>query len=211
VLARRAAAVQEVSGGRLILGIGAGWNQTEFRAFGVPFDRRASRFEESFEVVRRLLAGERVTFHGEFEQVEDAVLLPRPAVRPPLMVGSTGERVLRATLAHVDGWNIWCEWYGNTPEGFARECDRVSEIARQVGREPTEVYRSATVLVEVDGGERDRPHVADVESVSGSTDMIASRLRDFRAAGLDEAILVVSPITAASVRALGDVVAAAKR
>src|SRR3954464_13841115 len=104
VLARRAAAVQEVSGGRLVLGLGAGWNETEFRAFGFPFDRRASRFEESFEIIRRLLAGERVTFDGDFEHVEDAVLLPRPRVRPPLMVGSLGERVLRATLPHVDGW-----------------------------------------------------------------------------------------------------------
>jgi probable F420-dependent oxidoreductase len=210
VLARRAAAVQEVSGGRLVLGLGAGWNKTEFRAFGIPFDRRASRFEESFEIIRRLLAGERVTFDGEFERVKDAVLLPRPSVRPPLMVGSTGERVLRATLPHIDGWNIWCEWYGNTPDGFAEKNDWVSKLARDVGREPSEVYRSATVLVEVDGGRGDRPHASDVEPVTGSVDAIASRLREFRAAGLDEAILVVSPITEASVRVLREVVAKVK-
>src|SRR5690348_9875474 len=65
LLARKAAAVQEVSGGRLVLGLGAGWNETEFRAFGLPYDRRASRFEEAFDVVRRLLCGERVTYASE--------------------------------------------------------------------------------------------------------------------------------------------------
>ena len=128
LLARKAAAVQEISGGRLVLGLGAGWNETEFRAFGVPFDHRASRFVESFDIIRRLLAGERVTFDGAFERLDDAVLLPRPAVPVPLMVGSTGERVLRAALPHVDAWNIWFDWYGNTPEGFAAENDRVSRL-----------------------------------------------------------------------------------
>src|SRR3954451_1609951 len=74
LLARRAAAVHEVSGGRLVLGLGAGWNATEFEAFGLPFDRRASRFEERFHMIRRLLGGERVTIDGEFEQLRDAVV-----------------------------------------------------------------------------------------------------------------------------------------
>ncbi len=101
VLAKTAATVDELSGGRLTFGVGAGWNRTEFDAFGIPYDHRASRFEESFEIVRRLLGGERVTFEGRFHHVRDAVLLPAPARRPPLMVGSTGERVLAATLPHV--------------------------------------------------------------------------------------------------------------
>ena len=92
VLAKMAATVDEVSGGRLVLGIGAGWNRAEFDAFGLPFDHRASRFEEAFEIVRRLLGGERVTLHGSYWHVEDAVLLPVPSRRPPLMIGSTGER-----------------------------------------------------------------------------------------------------------------------
>jgi alkanesulfonate monooxygenase SsuD/methylene tetrahydromethanopterin reductase-like flavin-dependent oxidoreductase (luciferase family) len=112
LLARKAAAVQEISGGRLVLGIGAGWNETEFRAFGVPFDHRAARFAESFEIIRRLLAGERVTYEGRFERVRDAVLLPMPDTRPPLMIGSTGERVLRTALPHADAWNIWYDGTG---------------------------------------------------------------------------------------------------
>jgi alkanesulfonate monooxygenase SsuD/methylene tetrahydromethanopterin reductase-like flavin-dependent oxidoreductase (luciferase family) len=208
LLARRAAAIQEISGGRLVLALGAGWNETEFRAFGVPFDHRASRFSESFEIIRRLLAGERVTLEGRFERVEDAVLLPLPDVPVPLMVGSTGERVLRAALAHVDAWNIWYDWYGNTPEGFARENDRVSQLVGEAGREPADVARSATVFVAFEDARRDRPHTDDVSALTGSPDNIASGLTDFAAAGLQEAILVVSPITERTIRTLGDTVSA---
>ena len=204
LLARKAAAVQEISAGRLVLGLGAGWNETEFRAFGLPFDHRASRFGESFEIIRRLLAGERVTFDGRFERVEDAVLLPRPDVPVPLMVGSTGERVLRTALAHADAWNIWYDWYGNTPDGFARENDRVSQLVGEAGRQPADVLRSATVFVALDHGVRDRPHTQDVTALTGSPDTIARGLAEFAAAGLEEAILVVSPITERTIRTLGD-------
>ena len=94
VLARIAAAVDELTGGRLVLGLGAGWNEEEFRAFGIPFDHRIARFTESFEIIRRLLAGERVTVTGAYESVTDAVLLPTPARRPQLMIGATGPRIL---------------------------------------------------------------------------------------------------------------------
>src|SRR4051794_14380095 len=124
LLARRAAAVQEISDGRLVLGLGAGWNEAEFRAFGLPYDRRATQFIDAFDVIRRLLAGERVTTTGGAGSLEDAVLLPAPATPPALMVGSTGERVLRAALPHVDGWNIWYDC-----SATARTASRVRTIA----------------------------------------------------------------------------------
>ncbi len=136
LLARTAAAVDELSGGRLVLGLGAGWNEDEFRAFGVPYDRRVSRFTEAFEIIRRLLAGERVTFAGEFERVEDALLLPRPARPVPLMIGSNGPRMLATTLPHVDAWNTWFDDFGNTPEGFAALSATISEAAERAGRDP---------------------------------------------------------------------------
>ncbi len=207
LLARKAAAVQEVSGGRFVLGLGAGWNETEFRAFGIPFDHRASRFGEAFEIIRRLLAGERVTFEGRFHSVHDAVLLPAPVARPPLMIGSTGERVLRIALAHADAWNIWYDWYGNTPEGFAKENARVSRLIREAGREPSDVMRSATVFVTLERGGRDRPHTDDLLPLAGSPASIAKGLADLAAAGVDEAILVVSPITEPAIRALGEALA----
>jgi alkanesulfonate monooxygenase SsuD/methylene tetrahydromethanopterin reductase-like flavin-dependent oxidoreductase (luciferase family) len=210
LLARKAAAVQEISGGRLVLGLGAGWNETEFRAFGIPFDHRASRFGESFEIIRRLLAGERVTYEGRFESVHDAVLLPAPVARPPLMVGSTGQRVLRIALAHAEAWNIWYDWYGNTPEGFAKENARVSRLIRDAGREPSDVLRSATVFVTLERGGRDRPHTHDVLPLSGSPASIADGLAELGGAGVDEAILVVSPITEPTIRALGGALARLK-
>jgi alkanesulfonate monooxygenase SsuD/methylene tetrahydromethanopterin reductase-like flavin-dependent oxidoreductase (luciferase family) len=98
LLAKMAATISDISGGRFVLGLGAGWNETEFRAFGLPFDHRVSRFEESFAIVRALLAGERTTLDGRYWQADDAVLLPRPAQRVPLMIGSNGPRMLGIAL-----------------------------------------------------------------------------------------------------------------
>jgi probable F420-dependent oxidoreductase len=201
VLAKMAATVDEISGGRLIFGMGAGWNRTEFDAFGIPYDRRASRFEESFEIVRRLLAGERVTCRGDFHTVEDAVLLPPPARPPTLMIGSTGERVLRAALPHVDAWNTWFDWYGNTPEGFATGNASITRACEAVGRDPSQVRRSACVLVRLDPASRERP---DEPALQGPPERIAEGLRAMADAGADEVIVVMDPSTGSSVDALGD-------
>lgn len=207
LIAKMAATVDEVSGGRLVLGLGAGWNETEFRAFGIPFDRRASRFEESFEIIRRLLSGERVTLHGRFWQVDDTVLLPPPARRPTLMVGSVGERVLGIALPHVDAWNTWFDDYGNTPEGFAAVNAKVSETAERAGRPPDEIARSACVLVVLDRTADERPLEDGIPPLEGTMERIAGGLRDLADAGADEAILIVSPITERSIRALGEALA----
>ena len=203
ILARAAASVDEVSGGRLVLGIGAGWNETEFRAFGFPFDRRVSRFAESFDVVRRLLAGEEVTVSGAFVSVDHAVLLPRPARRVPLVIGANGERILSIALAHADAWNTWYSPYGNTVEGFSAANEKVSAICELVGRDPREVERSACVFVAVDGGQGERPH--DVPPVEPAA--LVAHLGELAAAGADEAILVVDPITERSVRTLASALA----
>jgi alkanesulfonate monooxygenase SsuD/methylene tetrahydromethanopterin reductase-like flavin-dependent oxidoreductase (luciferase family) len=207
VLARMAAAVDEVSGGRFTLALGSGWNETEFRAFGIPFDHRVSRFEEAFGIVRRLLAGERVTLEGRFYQVEDAVLLPPPARRTRLMIGSTGPRMLGITLPHVDAWNTWYDWYGNTAEGFAARNAEISAAAERAGRDPAEVERSACVLVVLDRAAGERELTDEAPPVEGGMEHIAAHLRELAEAGADEAILVVSPIDERSIRTLGEAVA----
>ena len=207
LIAKMSATVAEIAGGRFVLGLGAGWNGEEFRAFGLPFDHRVSRFEESFTVIRGLLSGERVTLHGRFVQAEDAVLLPPPPARPRLMVGSNGPRMLAATLPHVDAWNTWYADYGNSPERFAELNDRITAAAGEVGRDPSEVARSACVLVAVDGAAGDRASTPAVPPLEGSADRIAAGLRDLAEAGADEVILVLDPITEHSIRALGEVVA----
>jgi probable F420-dependent oxidoreductase len=205
VLSKMAATVDEVSDGRLVLGVGAGWNEPEFRAMGLPFDRRASRFEESFEIVRGLLAGERVTTQGRFWSIEDAVLLPKPTRRPPLMVGSVGDRILAATLPHVDVWNTWFEDYGNTPAGFEALNDRITGVVERCGRASDAVRRSACALVVLDRASKERPFSDDVPPLEGPPERVATALRDFAEAGADEVILVADPITEGSIAALGQV------
>ena len=205
LIAKMAATVDEVSGGRFVLGLGAGWNEAEFAAFGIPYDRRVSRFEEAFAIMRGLLAGERVTVAGRFWQAQDAVLLPPPARRTPLMIGSNGPRVLGLALPHVDIWNTWYTDYGNTAEGFAALDARISAAAREAGRAPEEIERSACVHVVLDRAAAERP--IEVPPLEGTPERIAERLRELAAAGADEAILVAGPITEDSIRALAEVVA----
>jgi probable F420-dependent oxidoreductase len=206
ILARLAASVDEISHGRLVVGLGAGWNATEFRAFGIPFEHRVARFEEAFEIVRRLLRGERLTFPGRFYRVDDAVLLPPPERCPPLMVGATRPRMLAIAVPYVDAWNTWYTPYGNTPEGFAHLNARVTEAAESVGRDPAEIERSACVLVRLDGG--GEAHRVEVPPVD--VDRLSEHLHGLAQAGVDEAILVVEPITEDSIKALRDCIAAGR-
>ncbi len=124
MLAKQAATVDAISGGRLILGLGAGWNEREYRAFGFPFDRRVARFAEALTIISTLLSDGRIDFAGEFHRLEDCVLDPPPARPggPPLMVGSTGPRMLAIALPVVDCWNVWYSHYGNSVEGFHQHC-----------------------------------------------------------------------------------------
>ena len=204
LIAKMAATVDDVSGGRLVLGLGAGWNETEYRAFGLPYDHRVSRFEESFEIVRRMLAGERVTLPGRFWQAEDLVLLPSPERRIPLMIGSNGNRMLAITLPYVDWWNTWYASYGNTVKGFADLNGRISAAAKRAGRDPAEIARSTAVLVELDSEAVKRPH-SDKESPPVTPDDLPGHLSALAEAGADEAILILRPITQEAIRAVGAV------
>ncbi len=202
VIARMAASIDEVSGGRFTLGLGAGWNEPEFRAFGFPFDRTVSRFEESFEIVRGLLAGEHVTFNGEFHSVEDAILLPPPRRTVPIMLGSNGARMLGIALPHVDAWNTWFSSYGNTVEGFANLRGDIDGACVRAGRDPAELTHSACVLVRVGDGSGERPD--DVPPVPLKD--LASHLRLLAEAGADEAILVLDPIDERSTRQVANAI-----
>jgi alkanesulfonate monooxygenase SsuD/methylene tetrahydromethanopterin reductase-like flavin-dependent oxidoreductase (luciferase family) len=207
LLAKMAVTIAEVSGGRFVLGLGAGWNEVEYRAFGLPYDHRVSRFEESFEIARRLLGGERVTLAGRFWQADDAVLLPRPPGRVPLMIGSNGERMLAAALPHVDRWNTWYAGYGNTAEGFAGLNGRISAAAERAGRDPAELERSVCVLVELEREAVRRPRSDEgVEPVV--PDCLTAHLRTLEQAGADEAILILRPITVSSIETIGSLLSA---
>jgi alkanesulfonate monooxygenase SsuD/methylene tetrahydromethanopterin reductase-like flavin-dependent oxidoreductase (luciferase family) len=207
VLAKMAATLTEVSAGRFVLGLGAGWNEDEFRAFGIPYDKRVSRFAEAFAIVRGLLAGERVTLDGAFHTADDALLLPPAQHRTRLMLGSNGPRMLRLGLPHVDAWNTWYEDYGNTAEGFAALNDTITAAARDVGREPDTIARSACALVVLDRDAGERPVLPEAPPIEGPPDRIAARLRELGEAGADEVIVVAGPIDERSIRTLGDAIA----
>ena len=205
MLAKLAATVDEISGGRLILGLGAGWNETEYRAYGFPFHRRVARFAEAFTIIRSLLREGRVDFDGEFYTARDCELLPRPRRGgPPLMVGSTGERMLALTVPYVDSWNSWYSWTGNRPEGLAPLRAQVDAACAAAGRKPNEVERTVAVLVRLPGagGRREADPQQRVRPLDGSSEIIADGLRAYAREGIGHVQLVIDPITTASLEAL---------
>ena len=212
MLAKLAATVDEVSGGRLILGLGAGWNETEFRAFGFAFDHRISRFEEAFTIVRTLLREGSIDFEGEYFQARDCELLPKPSRPggPPLMVGSIGPRMLEITLPHVDLWNVWYRDSNNSPTGLEPILRDLEAACRSVDRDPATLEKTSAVLVRLPGGKgrvMGDTTQKDVPPVEGTPSEIAARLREYASLGLAEVQLVVDPITIESIRALAPVLA----
>ena len=216
MLAKQAATVDAISDGRLIVGLGAGWNRREYDAFGFAYDRRVSRFEEAFTIIRTLLREGEIDFHGDFYDADRCILLPRSPRPdgPPLMVGSVGPRMLSITLPHVDAWNVWWSDYGNKPEAFAAQKAKVDEAAVAVGRDPSPLEATAAVFVQLEGGGGrqmgDYGAGAVVEPISGSPTEIADQLAAFGPAGATHLQLVVDPITRDSIEWLAEVVALAK-
>ena len=213
VLAKAAATVDDISGGRLILGVGAGWNQPDFEAFGVPFDHRVSRFEEAFTIVRGLLADGRVDFQGTYYSAPDCELRPPPSRPggPPLMVGSMGERMMAITLPHVSAWNAWYDWFGNTVEGYRPLRETVDAACRSAGRDPAEVARTVALLVAFPGATGRQSGAVrdqDPDPIEGEPSAMAEVLRSFAAEGVSHVQLVLDPITVESIEALGPVLAA---
>jgi len=205
MLAKKAATVDEISGGRLILGLGAGWSEDEYEAFGFPYDHRVDRFAEAFTIIRTLLREGAIDFEGEYYTVRDCELAPPPRTGgPPLMVGSTGPRMLGITLPHVDLWNVWHAWHGNTPEGFAAMNADIDEACRRVGRDPVEVQRTTAVYWQFPGGsgrEQANPDRDSAPPQVGDPDELADALRAYADAGADQVQMVLDPITIDSIEA----------
>jgi len=211
MLAKQAATVDEISGGRLVLGIGAGWNPVEFAALGAPFAYRIGRFEESFTIVRTLLRDGYIDFEGEFYAASDAELLPRPARPggPPLLIGSSGARMLALTLPYVDAWNSWYADTGNRPEGVAPLRTAVDEAATAAGRDPADIERTVAVLVQFPGGTGrvmgDTDAKQSVAPLRGTPDELAEAILAYAREGIGHVQLVLDPITEGTVEALAPV------
>ena len=210
MLAKKAVTVDEISGGRLILGLGAGWNRAEFDAFGYPFDHRASRFEEAFHIIRRLIRGETVDNDGEFYRNDRAQILPVGPRRagPPILIGSQGPRVLRATAPFMDQWNGWYAWYGNNPAGLPALLGLLEQACEEVGRDHAEIAKTVAVLATLPGGQGrihgDARHEGK-DPLAGSPDEIADVLGRYSELGISHVQMVLDPITAESIEWFADV------
>ena len=209
MIAKFASTVDEISGGRLILGLGAGWNRTEYDAFGFPFDHRASRFEEAFFIISSLIRDGAVDFRGDYYTHHEMELKPPARPDMKILVGSNGPRMLRIAVRQADMWNSWFDDFGNRASGLPELHDRVDNACLDVGRNPEEIERTVAVYVKLSSGPLrvfgdDEP--AAVPPITGTHEDIAEELRAFEAAGISHIQIVLDPIDASSVEELAEIV-----
>ena len=192
VLAKWAATVDHVSGGRLLLGVGAGWQENEHEQYGIALGspgERIERFEEALRILRGLLTEERTTVEGRFYEVRDALAEPKPVqARLPILVGGKGDRMLGVVARHADEWNMWSD-----PAQFAERSAVLDQRCERAGRDPATIRRSSQALISVtDDPERIRTfteRVAPRPAVAGPPPQIAEFVAAWRDAGVDEVIV----------------------
>jgi FMNH2-dependent dimethyl sulfone monooxygenase len=186
-LGREALALAEASQGRFILGLGAGWHQPEYDAFGIPFDHRVGRLAETLWVLPPLLRGEPVTHHGSYVRLEGATLV-KGEHAPPLWLAGAGPRMLELTARHAAGWNA--AWYGEDPGRFRASLGGLRAAMAEAGRPEAEIEVSVGLFVLPDPA-RSRQE----EAIVGGPEHVADRLRAYGEAGADLAIvsLATSP------------------
>lgn len=203
LLAKMAATLDEVSGGRLILGLGAGWHQPEFDAFGFPFDHLASRFEEGLKIVGPLLREGEVDFTGQYYAAPNCAIVPRGPRPggPPILVASFGPRMLRITAEHADMWNT--AWHGPV-EGIAEQRAALEQACAAAGRDPASI--SITVGVSVAFSDPGEEAPQGEKLLTGSADAVAAELRRYEQAGVAHLICSVAPRTESALARLMEAV-----
>ena len=201
ILAKMATAADEVSHGRLILGVGAGWNEPEYRAFGLPFDHRVDRFEEALQILRPLLRTGHVDFDGRYYQArdcEDAPRGPRPE-GPLLMVGSEGgPRMLRLTAQYADLWNTG---YMGGPETIAGPLAKMRAACEAIGRDPATLGFTALIGVWFPDLQAKKPSFFDDPLIGNVPEMTAA-MRGYAELGVPHIMFQCEPYTAEARRRL---------
>jgi F420-dependent oxidoreductase-like protein len=193
VLAKMAATVDHISSGRVVLGLGAGWQENEHRAYGIDFatvGRRLDRLEESCEIITALYAADHTTFEGHEYTVVDAPLSPKPVQDPlPLLIGGGGEqRTLRIAARFAHEWNVW-----GTPEHLAHKGEVLARRCDEVGRDPDEIRHSTQALLYLSDDESwlaERRH-RDIgrPTIVGTPAEVVEIVAAYRDAGVDELIV----------------------
>ena len=217
LLAKMAATLDHVSGGRLILGVGAGWHDPEYEAFGYPTDHKVGRFEESLAVITSLIREGQATLDGRYVTARNALL--RPPARPdlPILVAAKGPRMLELTARHADAWNL--AWFGLPDERLARVREELAQACERVGRDPATLGITVGITVrypelattELATATKDpaptEPAASTSPALSGTPDEIAAGLTAHAAAGADHLIAALEPATPATLAAFAQAVA----
>jgi probable F420-dependent oxidoreductase len=184
LLAKRAATIDRLSAGRMVLGLGAGWQINEHHAYGIelePPGKRVSRFEEAIQIVRSMLSEESTTFHGACYDITDAPCDPKPVQSPlPLLVGTRSPRMLRITARYASEWNTW-----GTPEQAGDHRAALVETCDKVGRDPATMRTSVNAMVDLDGSMPPPGRAALV----GSAQQLIDQFGQYAELGFDEFIL----------------------
>jgi alkanesulfonate monooxygenase SsuD/methylene tetrahydromethanopterin reductase-like flavin-dependent oxidoreductase (luciferase family) len=212
LLAKMFDTIEEISGGRLILGVGAGYHEPEYLAFGYPYDHRVSRFEEALQIISSLLKTGQADFAGKYYDVRECELRPRGPRPggPPIMIGTKGERMLRLTARYADLWNGWIAYGKNAPAEVPPLRAAVDAACHEVGRDPATLGRTLTVLVDYVGTpdlpvRLIRPDSAP-EPLSGAPAEIAAALQAFTAEGISHIQVVIQPNNLAGIEAFAPVI-----
>jgi alkanesulfonate monooxygenase SsuD/methylene tetrahydromethanopterin reductase-like flavin-dependent oxidoreductase (luciferase family) len=197
LLAKMTQTLDDVSGQRLILGIGCGWHEPEYDAFGYPFDHLGGRFEEDLTVIDRLLRGEKVDFEGRWSTYRGAQLLPAASRRTPILVAAKGERMLRLTAQYAEAWNT--AWFGPVDEmvrGRLRDLDQACDA---VGRERGSIRRTVGIRLHEpgEGGE-------DARSTDTDATGLADLFDEYEAIGFADAIVWASAKTPAALERIAE-------
>ena len=207
MLAKMADALDEISEGRFILGVGAGWHQPEYEAFGYPFDHLAGRFDEAMQIIVPLLREGHVDFHGQYYEVSNCVLRPRgpsPA-GPRILVAGRRPRMLQLIARDADAWNT--AWH--TDAAVAKErFDELAQVCATIGRDPASI--EMTVGTEVRLQPRKEDGSTD-RAISGTPEEIASRLQAFADVGTSHLIVALDAVTPSSIEQLGYIAELARK
>ena len=207
LLAKMADTVDEISGGRLVLALGAGWNRAEFDALGAPFDHRYARFAEALAIIHGLLRTGHVDFEGTYYRARDSELRPRgPRPQgPPIMIGTTGEKMLRLTARYADWWNI--DWR-NQPDQLPPFRASVDAACAEVGRDPGTLVRTAGIMVDLPGSPA---RSTASPPLAGTPEEIAEGLRRHQREGISHAMIWLNSADEAGVEAFAPVLASLDR
>jgi alkanesulfonate monooxygenase SsuD/methylene tetrahydromethanopterin reductase-like flavin-dependent oxidoreductase (luciferase family) len=200
ILAKMALTLDEVSGGRLILGIGAGWNQPEYEAFGLPFDHRVSRFEEALQIIRPLIKEGCVDFEGKYYSARHCEIRPigRRAHRPPLMVGCGEPRMLRLTARYADLWNVG---YLGQVDDLTGPRQALLQACQEIGRDPSTLGVTALLYAHYPRL-MPLPCGLDNPPLSGTPTQVARAILAYEQAGVEHIMFHMLPYKPAAIRKL---------